>query len=452
MSKVNIKTLSGFMELLPEDQLEFDRIKNIIQSVYHQFGFTDLDTPHIERSEVLKAKGGDETDGQMFYVNNGTQSIDNDCALRFDLTVPLARYVANNFNNLTFPFRRCHIGKVYRGERAQKGRFREFYQCDIDVVSRNDLSIYYDAEIPNIIYNVFKKLKLGKFTIRISNRKLFSGVIEALKIEAPTANVLRLVDKAEKIPREKLLQGFDELGLTESQAEGLIGVMNLKGKPKEILASLKNLGIDNEKFNTGIEELTAVTKTLIQLGTDEDYFIIDCSIVRGLDYYTGTIYETILDDAPSIGSVCSGGRYDNLAGHYTSENLPGVGISIGLTRLFYQLKENGIIKPTKQSISQVIIVPDKESAIPLALQTATTLRDIGLNIDVLLDQSPIKKKLQYIDKKNAPYNIIVKTQQDNSEVLSLQYKKGDELVKDILTLEELKSYFGLVYFIDGKSV
>lgn len=430
--KVNTQVLSGFIEYLPHEQVVFDRLKQTIESTYHQFGFASLDTPVIERSEVLLAKGGEETDSLLFYTTNDPSLRDmKSKALRFDLTVPLARYVAAHMNDLVFPFRRCHIGRVYRGERAAKGRAREFYQCDIDVIGCGELSVRYDAEIPNIIYQLFKKLDLGKFTIHISNRKVFNGLLEGLNITAPQSAVLATVDKAEKISHEELLAAFVTLGLTATQMETLLACMRIKGKPDHALRELEALNIDNPLFTEGFNELKTVADILIQMDTDPDYFVIDLAIVRGLDYYTGTVYETLLDGL-GFGSVCSGGRYDNLAGHYTTEKLPGVGISIGLTRLFEQLRENELLDLRGQSTADVVAVPDREQNLPLALRTAQALRAKDLNVDVLLEDTSTKKKYRYIDKKNAPYTLIVKTLPEGDEVISLQYKTDVGITKEQL--------------------
>lgn len=422
---INTKVISGFMELLPEEQVAFDNIKSIIESTYHQFGFTSLDTPLVERSEVLLAKGGEDINRQIYYVMNGLESKERiDQALRFDLTVPLARYVAEHFNDLVFPFRRCHVGRVYRGERAQRGRFREFYQCDIDVIGRNELSIRYDAEIPSIIYQLFRKLDLGKFTIRINNRKVLNGLFEDLQITASTSSILRVIDKADKVSYDALVASLKKEGLTDEQIKSLTTFIGIKGDIDSILMMLNELNVSNALFMEGVNELRTVTELMVQMGVDRDYFTIDLAIARGLDYYTGTVYETVLEDT-RIGSVCSGGRFDNLAGHYTSEKLPGVGISIGLTRLFWQLRENGLLKTIHRTIADIVVVPENEQNIKTALSISNDLRIEGLNVDVYLEEASMKKKLQYTNRKEASYTIIVKSDLAGSEVLSLQYKDSD---------------------------
>ncbi|MDR2167721.1 MAG: histidine--tRNA ligase [Clostridiales bacterium] len=436
--EINTKVLSGFMELLPHEQVEFDRLKTLIESTFRSFGFSPLDTPVIERSEVLLANAGAEINKQVYFAYNGPLAEKKDAlALRFDLTVPLARYVAEHFSALAFPFRRMHIGKVYRGERAQKGRFREFYQCDIDVIGRNSLSLSYDAELPAIIYQLFKRLNFGKFTIRINNRKVLGGFIAELGATADASEILRIVDKAEKIPREKLLSEFVDLGLNDAQVAKLLEFMGIKGSPNEILERLGELNIPNEIFATGVSELATVVEILEQMGIEADYFAIDLAIARGLDYYTGTVYETILDEYPGIGSVCSGGRYDNLAENYTKEKLPGVGISIGLTRLFWQLREIGLILAANKSVADVIVLPQSPQNMPEALKVAAAIRQIGLNVDILFEDIKMNKKLQYVTKKDAPYLVVARTNDEGESVLSLQYKDGEELKKAILPLEEL---------------
>ena len=334
MNKVDPKTLSGFMELSPLDQIEFDRIKTIIEDTYKLYGFYPLDTPIIEYSSVLLAKAGGETEKQIYRFNKG----DNDLSLRFDLTVPLAKYVSARYNELSFPFKRYQIGKVFRGERPQKGRFREFYQCDIDVIGDGELSLMYDAEIPSIIYDIFTKMNIGKFVIRINSRKILNGFFENLNLSDKYQDILRIIDKMEKVSEEDLIDMLKEINLTDEIVNKILSFVKIKGSNENILNSLKNLNIENEMFVNGINELETVINSLRAMNIDEEYFVIDLTIARGLDYYTGIVYETKLVDYPQIGSVCSGGRYDDLATYYTDRKLPGVGISIGLTRLFYQLK------------------------------------------------------------------------------------------------------------------
>ena len=443
MEKFNTKVLPGFMELLPEEQIEFDRIKAIIAETYEQFGFTALDTPAIERRKTLLAKGGGETEKQIYNVENtrggGNEdgSVKADLSLRFDLTVPLARYVADHFNSLSFPFRRCHIAKVYRGERPQKGRFREFYQCDIDVIGKDKLSIRYDAEIPYIIYQVFKKLNFGKFTIRINNRKLLSGLVASLKTDANTTEILRIIDKVEKVTQEDFIDMLHEQGLTEDMVDTLLKFIAINGTSDEVIAQLRGLGIRDSLYEAGIDELETVTSLLIEMGVDSTYFAIDLSIARGLDYYTGTVYETKLDDYPKIGSVCSGGRFDDLASFYTSEKLPGVGISIGLTRLFYQLREIGLINATHKTTAQIVIIPMGDENIHAALKIARELREAHWKVDVLLESLTVKKKFQYVSKKDAQFTIVIGSNEESCGEVVLQFKRGDEIVKERVSTDVL---------------
>ena len=439
MATVNTKALSGFLELLPHEQVEFDRIKSTIEATYHQFGFTSLDTPAIERSEILLTKGSSEADKQVYFVQNGMAAKEADAlAMRFDLTIPLARYVANHFNDLSFPFRRSHIGKVYRGERAQRGRFREFYQCDIDVIGRNELNIAYDAELPAIIYQIFKKLDFGKFTIKINNRKVLNGFFAHIGVALPS-DVLRVIDKADKITHEAMLASFVDIGLNQKQIDDVLDFMNIKGSIVEVLQRLNELrlNIKNEIFSEGVTELKAVADLIAQMGVEQDYYTIDLALARGLDYYTGTVYETVLDNAPAIGSICGGGRYDNLAGHYTHEKLPGVGISIGLTRLFWQLRDSGILKIANKSVADVIILPDGREDMRAAFEVAGALRAAGRTVDVFLEDVNMKKKFQYVTKKDAPYVVVCRSNEAGEAVYSLQYKDGDDLKKEFLALDVL---------------
>lgn len=421
MSKVEPRTLSGFMELLPQDQIQFNKIKNTIEEVYSQYGFYPLDTPVIESSEVLLAKAGGETEKQIYRFNKG----DNDLSLRFDLTVPLAKYVAARYNELVFPFKRYQIGKVYRGERPQKGRFREFYQCDIDVIGNETLSIYYDALIPSIIYDIFKKLNLGDFAIRINNRKLLTGFFENLELESMITDILRIIDKIDKIGVDNVKSELKELGINEQNIDSIIEFISIKGNNDEKISKLKELNIENETFKSGINELEIVVNNLKNLNMNEDNYMIDLTIARGLDYYTGTVYETILKDFPNIGSVCSGGRYDNLATYYTDKKLPGVGISIGLTRLFYQLKENKILTDEENNVSDVTILPlcDNHAYIDQYLKE---LISNGIKVDIVyLDK--FKQMIKYADKQNTPYALIIGEDEVDKNIAKLKnMRTGDQ--------------------------
>ena len=399
MSKVEPKTLPGFMELLPSEQIEFNRIKDIIRKTYEKYGFLPIDTPIIESSEVLLAKAGGETEKQIYRFNKG----DTDLSLRFDLTVPLAKYVAKNYNDLAFPFRRYQIGKVYRGERTQRGRYREFYQCDIDIIDNENLNIINDAEIPSIIYNIFKEINFGKFTIRINNRKILSGFFDALGLSEKVTDILRIVDKIDKAGKDSIVEMLKEIGIEEEKTNKIIEFITTK---ENVVSYLKSLNIENELFNTGVQELEIVDKYMKFFGVSSEYYMIDLSIARGLDYYTGTVYETIVDEYPNLGSICSGGRYDNLAEFYTDKKLPGVGISIGLTRLFYVLTEYKLIENKKSSISEYLIIPMVED-LSYPIEVATKLRLKGINVEIYFDNKSMKKKMNYANKQNVPYVIII---------------------------------------------
>ena len=341
MARQKPRTLSGFMELLPEKQVQFDRMMELLRRSYSLYGFTPLDTPIIEASEVLLAKAGGETEKQIYRFTKG----DTDLSLRFDLTVPLAKYVALHYAELSFPFRRFQIGKVYRGERAQRGRFREFYQADIDVIGDGRLDITNEAEIPAIIYNTFTALGLRRFQIRVNNRKILNGFYAMLGLTNKAPDIMRTVDKLDKIGPDKVKELLltEDIGLTGEAADEILKVIAIQGDNGQVLTALEDYRGRNERFDQGLDELTTVVKYLAAFGVPEDHFAVDLTIARGLDYYTGTVYETTMLDHPEIGSIWSGGRYDNLAEYYTDKQLPGVGISIGLTRLFYVLSEQGML-------------------------------------------------------------------------------------------------------------
>ena len=406
--------LPGFMELLPGDQILFNDMMDRIRNNYEKFGFLPIDTPIIEKSEVLLAKGGGETEKQIYRFQRG----DNDLSLRFDLTVPLARYVAQHFSEISFPFRRYQIGKVYRGERNQKGRFREFYQCDIDIIGNENLSIINDAEIPSVIYSTFKELGFDDFTIKINNRRVLSGFFQWLKIEDSKA-VLRIIDKLDKIGMSGVGEELSELGLNENIIEKIKKFMSIKGSNEEILDNLKSLNIDNDIFKLGFEELNFVAKYIKDFGVPEKNYVLDLSIARGLDYYTGTVYETFLNDYPKLGSICSGGRYDNLAAHYIKRSLPGVGISIGLSRLFSQLMEEKIIENKKNFLTKVLIIP-MDDCLKEGIEVATILRKENIYTQVYTEEGKIGKKFNYADKLNIPYVIIIGSQEVKDKAVTIK--------------------------------
>ena len=416
--KVTPRILPGFMELLPADQILFNDMHDKIRSVYESFGFLPLDTPIIELSEVLLAKAGGETEKQIYRFNKG----DNDLSLRFDLTVPLARYVAAHQNDLVFPFKRYQMSKVFRGERPQKGRFREFYQCDIDIIGGDELSILYDAEMPAVIYHVFKKLGIGDFTIRLNNRKVLGGFFASLGLSDKIEEILRTIDKIEKIGKEKVVAELIAAGVPEEKTETIIGFITISGNRKETVEKLRALNVANEVFHMGVDELEIVTEAMITFGMPEENFRIDLSIARGLDYYTGTVYETVINGHPEFGSVCSGGRYDNLTAYYTDKKLPGIGISIGLTRLFSQLRDNGLIAPKKGTMAEVLVVPMDKETVPYAVTVAAKFREANIPCDVYYGEKGMKQKMKYAGKSGFPYAAVI---------------GGDEMANGTLALKDL---------------
>ena len=404
MAKMTPRTLSGFMELLPQPQQQMERMMDILRRTYSLYGFTPLDTPVIEASEVLLAKGGGETEKQIYRFQKG----DADLALRFDLTVPLAKYVALHYNDLSFPFRRYQIGKVYRGERAQRGRFREFYQADIDIIGDGKLDITNEAEIPAIIYQTFTSLGLKRFQIRVNNRKILNGFYAMLGLTEQSGDIMRTVDKLDKIGAEKVRTLLvDECGVSADSAGEILKFIAITGGNEQVLAALESYRGRNEVFDEGLDQLNTVVKYLSAFGVPAENFAVDLTIARGLDYYTGTVYETTLLDHPEIGSVCSGGRYDNLAEYYTDRQLPGVGISIGLTRLFYVLGEQGLLNPDLPTgPADVLILPMTAELSP-AVTLATRLRAAGIRTQLYTEQKKFKAKMSYADKLGVPYVVFL---------------------------------------------
>ena len=404
MSTIKPRTLSGFMELLPAPQVQMERVMEVLRTTYSLYGFTPLDTPAIEAADVLLAKGGGETEKQIYRFQKG----DSDLALRFDLTVPLAKYVALHYGELSFPFRRYQIGKVYRGERAQRGRFREFYQADIDIIGDGKLDIVNEAEIPSIIYKTFTTLGLKRFQIRVNNRKILNGFYASLGLSEKSGDIMRTVDKLEKIGAEKVTVILcEDLGLTAEQAKAILDFMAIRGTNAQVMASLEGYRGKNELLDLGLDELTTVTKYLAAFGVPEENFAVDLTIARGLDYYTGTVYETCMLDHPEIGSICSGGRYDNLAEYYIDKQLPGVGISIGLTRLFYVLGEQNMLNANLNTApADVLILPMSEDLAP-AITLATELRAQGIRVQLYAEQKKFKAKMSYADKLGIPYAVFL---------------------------------------------
>ena len=421
MERTEPKTLPGFMELLPGEQVLFNQMKETIQKTYVKYGFLPIDTPVIESTEVLLAKAGGETEKQLYSFTKG----DSNLTLRFDLTVPLAKYVAMHSNELSFPFRRYQIGKVYRGERAQRGRYREFYQCDIDVIGDGELNIINDAEVPSIMYEIFRKLGLDDFTIKINNRKILNGLFESINAKENAVDIMRIIDKIEKIGEEKVIAELRELQIPEENIQKIVTFIQIEGTTDEKLQALENLNIENEIYCEGITELKEVIKYIRLFNVPEKYFTVDVKIARGLDYYTGTVYETFLNEHKSVGSICSGGRYNNLSEYYTDKKLPGVGMSIGLTRLFYILNEMNLIKTEKKSISEILIIsmiPDLKPAI----ETANKLRQAGINTEIYFDDKKIKAKFKYADKLKIPYVIVIGEEEIETGELTLKNMETGE--------------------------
>ena len=424
--KVQPRTLSGFMELLPRQQMVMERIMEILRETYSLYGFTPLDTPIIEASEVLLAKGGGETEKQIYRFTKG----DADLALRFDLTVPMAKYVALHYNDLSFPFRRYQIGKVYRGERAQRGRFREFYQADIDIIGDGKLDVTNEAEIPAIIYQVFTRLGLHRFQIRVNNRKILNGFYAMLGLTDKAGDIMRTVDKLDKIGAGKVrdLLTAEDIGLTEDQAGEILTFISIQGSNQQVLSALESYRGRNEVFDQGLDELHTVVKYLSAFGVPEKKFAVDLTIARGLDYYTGTVYETTMLDHPEIGSVCSGGRYDNLAEYYTDKQLPGVGISIGLTRLFYVLQEQGMLNEALNSAPADALILPMTGDLGPAAALATQLRQAGVRTQLYTEQKKFKQKMTYADRIGVPYVLFL----GDDEIA-----QGTVSVKDMATGEQV---------------
>ncbi len=423
MTKVTPRTLSGFMELLPGDQLKMERMKELLRESFSSYGFTPLDTPVIESAEVLLAKGGGETEKQIYRFAKG----ENDLALRFDLTVPLAKYVAAHYAELSFPFRRYQIGKVYRGERAQRGRFREFYQADIDIIGDGRLDILNEAEIPAIICDVFRRLGVTRFQIRVNNRKLLNGFYAMNGMSEKAGEIMRTVDKLDKIGAEAVRQCLiNDVKMLPCKAENVMDFMAIRGTNAEVLAALERYRGMDPTFDEGLDELRCVTDNLAAFGVPEENFAVDLTIARGLDYYTGTVYETLMLDHPEIGSVCSGGRYDNLAAYYTDRQLPGVGISIGLTRFFYVLSEQGLLNDELPSAPcDALLLPMTED-LSFAIASAAALRRAGLRVQLYTEKKKFKAKMSYADRIGVPYAVFVGEDEIRENVLSVKDMRSGE--------------------------
>ena len=433
--KVEPRTLPGFMELLPNEQILFEQMKQKIEKTYQKFGFLPLDTPVLELSEILLAKAGGETEKQIYRFQKG----DTDISMRFDLTVPLAKYVAKNYGNLSFPFRRYQIGKVYRGERAQKGRFREFYQCDIDIIGDEELDIINDAEIPSVIYNLIKEIGFNDFTICINNRRILNGLFENINQKENSVEIMRIIDKLEKIGQEAVIEELEKLQIGSKEINQIMSFIQIDGTNDEKLEKLQNLNIENETFKMGVEELNQVVKYIRIFGVPDTHFKVDLTIARGLDYYTGTVYETFLNDYREIGSVCSGGRYENLAEYYTDKKLPGVGISIGLTRLFYKLNEMNLIETKKRSMADILIIPMLED-LSKPIELANALRQNGINTEIYLNNKKAKAKFKYADKLKIPYVIAIGEDEISSNKLNVKNMETGEETAVGFDVKEIINY------------
>jgi len=434
MALTPARTMPGVLELLPLDQIAFQRMLDTIRRNYERFGFLPIETPVIEHSDVLLTKTGGETERQVYFVQStgalGAAAEKGgvpELALRFDLTVPLARYVAEHEHDLSFPFRRYQMQRVYRGERAQRGRFREFYQCDIDVVGKDSLSVRYDAEIPAVIYSVFRELNIGAFTIQLNNRRLMRGYFENLGIADTEQQmlVLREVDKLDKRGADYVRDTLtgEAFGLSAEVAAKILAFVQVRSHSvDDAFAKLDALGSGSETFEQGRAELKEVLSLIRDFGVPETHFALNLSIARGLDYYTGTVYETTLDDHPGIGSICSGGRYENLAGQYTKSHLPGVGISIGLTRLYWQLRDAGLIS-TARSTVDVLVTQMDPAQLPTYLAVANELRTAGIATEVVLEGGKLGKQFKYADRAGIRFVVVL---------------GEDEIAKGVVTVKDLR--------------
>lgn len=439
--KVTPKILAGFMELLPSEQLVFDEMKALIEKTYQSFGFVSLDTPVLELSDVLLAKAGGETEKQIYRFHKG----DNDLCMRFDLTVPLARYVAQRQNDLTFPFKRYQISKVYRGERPQKGRFREFYQADIDIIGSEKLSVIYDAEMPAVMYHVFQKLGLERFCIKMNNRKLMNGFYESLNLTEQSPEISRIIDKMDKIGVENVKACLKDLNLSDALIDKIISFTEINGKSESVIEKISSFDIHNELFEMGLNELKVVAQAMHDLGVPETHFEIDLKITRGLDYYTGTVYETFVDGYQNWGSICSGGRYENLAGYYTDRKLPGVGMSIGLTRFFDLLRDQKMINPIKSTAANILILPMDEEATPYALRLAHLLRQNEMSVQTYAAEGKFKNKMVYANKVGVPFVIVLGEDEVKNQMVALKNMQTgvQELVTYDKIVEVLKQQFAI---------
>jgi histidyl-tRNA synthetase len=428
MKKINTSPLSGMQELLPVEQAQFNQLKEDISKMYHRHGFLNIETPSIDRTEILLAKAGGDTEKQIYKVVKTAETADDaDQALRFDHTVPLARYVVEHESDLTFPFRVSQTGKNFRGERTQKGRFREFYQLDADVIGRENLPIEYDAEVIKTAFDSLKLFIKPEMKIRISNRKILSGLLQELGLQTKATDIFSIIDHAEKVPKEKTLANFEEIGLSGNEIDKLVAFMETNGEKDAVIEKLKGLGINNEIFEAGVNELEKVLNLLEKQGL-KGTAIGDMLIIRGLDYYTGTVFETFLPEYREIGSICSGGRYENLAGNYTDQKFPGVGASIGLTRLFYILNANNLLEKSEEKPLDLVLIPFSEDEYEYTLDLAEKLRNCGKSVDINFTDKRVGDKFTYAAKVAKFASVI-----GGNEV-----ETGNIEVKNLETGEKLK--------------
>ena len=433
IEQIKPKTLPGFMELLPNEQILFNKMRETIQKSYESYGFLPLDTPIIEDANILLAKAGGETEKQIYRFSKG----ENDLALRFDLTVPLAKYVTEYYDKLSFPFRRYQIGKVYRGEKPQRGRYRELYQCDIDIIGDGDLSIVNDAELASVIYKTFLNLGFEEFTICINNRKILNGLFEGLGVKDNSTEILRIIDKIEKIGAEKVKYELSK-EISEDNVNTIMNFISISGTNDEKLQALEKMDISNETWNSGLEDLKEVVKFIRIFMVPEKNFRIDLTIARGLDYYTGTVYETFLNKYKNLGSICSGGRYDNLTEYFSTRKMPGVGISIGLSRLFFVLTDSKIISADNESIADVLVI-SMDNNYEECAKIASTLRENGIKAQVDFESKKIAKKFKYADKLNVKYVIVIGENEIKNNVVTLKNMETGK--QDTLKLEEILKIF-----------
>lgn len=422
----NIKSLSGIISLCPSDQILFNKIKDIIIKTYELFGFEPTDTPVIDRSSVLLAKVSSDTEKEIYRFQKGN----NDLALRFDLTVPFAKYVVSSKNDINFPFRRYEIGKSFRGERPQKGRFREFYQCDADIIGKNNLSFLSDADIINLIYKTLINLNIeNKFIIKINNRKILLGFLKDFTDK--TNEVMLIIDKLNKISKKDTKKQLKVLNIKDEDIEKIFNFINLS-KGGDIIENLRTFNVNNSLMQDGVEELSTVISYLKDLNLPENHYEIDLSIVRGLDYYTGTVFETLLKGHEEFGSIASGGRYDDLCSLYGNEKYPGVGMSIGLNRLFSAFLDLNLIEKTNNSVSEVLILPMDKSRISYSLNLLSKLRENNINTSIFENEKNLKNKLEYANKIGVPYIVIIGENEENNNNYTLKnMESGEQFVLNI---------------------